>query len=64
MAPGKFLQIKADANFANSTLFYDKKAKHVAYCPRAEEVDHAYVTISPTHTNPVIVCTKFPRRIQ
>ena len=25
----KFLQIKADADFANSTLFYDKKAKHV-----------------------------------
>ena len=28
---GKFLQIKVDADFANSTLFYDKKAKHVIH---------------------------------
>ena len=26
---GKFLQIKADSDFAKSTLFYDKKAKNV-----------------------------------
>ena len=26
---GKFFQMKADADFANSTLFYDEKAKHV-----------------------------------
>ena len=26
-------------------------------------MDHAYVTISPTHTNSVIVCINFPRGI-
>ena len=26
-------------------------------------MDYAYVTISPTHTNSVIVCINFPRRI-
>ena len=26
-----------DADFANSTLFSFRRAKHVTYCPRAEE---------------------------
>ena len=38
-----------DADFANSTLFSDKKAKYVILTVQGQ-VNHAYVTISPTHT--------------
>ena len=47
-------------DFANSTLFYDKKAKH-NYYPRAEEVDNTYVTFSLEGVSPsVFRCTSTP----
>ena len=52
MQHGQFVQIKADADFANSTLFSFTRAKHVVLDrPRTKEVDRAYVTLSMTHKN-------------
>ena len=36
MATWQFFQIKVDADFANSTLFNDKKAKHVILAVRGQ----------------------------
>ena len=57
----EFLQIKADANFANSTLFYDKKAKHVILTVQGQRkwITHTLQSPRRIQTSLTIVCIAF-----